>query len=61
MGTPPFVTLHAGVVLKLGDFEIAARADNLLDRHYREHGSGTAATGFDASLLVRWTRTSAER
>ena len=58
MGTPAFVTLHAGVVVKLGDFEIAARADNLLDRHYREHGSGTAATGFDASLLVRWTQAS---
>lgn len=55
MGTPAFVTLHAGVVVSLGDFEIAARADNLLDRRYREHGSGTTATGFDASLLVRWT------
>jgi outer membrane receptor protein involved in Fe transport len=54
-GTPAFVTLHAGAVLELGDFELAARVDNLLDRYYREHGSGTPAPGFDASLLVRWT------
>jgi len=53
-GTPAFVTLHAGAVVALGDFELAARLDNLLDRSYREHGSGTQAPGFDASLLVRW-------
>jgi hemoglobin/transferrin/lactoferrin receptor protein len=54
-GTPAFGTLHVGANLKLGDFLIALRGDNLLDRHYREHGSGTAAAGFDASLLVHWT------
>jgi hemoglobin/transferrin/lactoferrin receptor protein len=53
-GTPAFFTLHAAAVLALGDFELAARFDNLLDRSYREHGSGTQAPGFDASLLVRW-------
>jgi outer membrane receptor protein involved in Fe transport len=56
-GTPGFVTLHAGVLLKLGEFEIAARLDNILDRAYREHGSGTESPGFDASLLIRWTST----
>ena len=54
-GTPAFVTLHTAAILALGDFELAARLDNLLDRSYREHGSGTQAPGFDASLLVRWT------
>jgi outer membrane receptor protein involved in Fe transport len=54
-GTPGFVTLHAGALLALGDFELSLRLDNLLDRAYREHGSGTPAPGFDASLLVRWT------
>jgi outer membrane receptor protein involved in Fe transport len=53
-GTPGFATLHLGASVQLGDFQIVARADNLLDRHYREHGSGTAAPGFDASLLVHW-------
>jgi hemoglobin/transferrin/lactoferrin receptor protein len=54
MGTPRFATLHLGVGVELGDFQLVVRADNLLDRNYREHGSGTAAPGFDASLLVRW-------
>lgn len=53
-GTPAFVTFHAAAIVTLGEFAIAARLDNLLDRAYREHGSGTAAAGFDASLLVRW-------
>ena len=53
-GTPGFTTLHLGASVQLGDFQIVARADNLLDRHYREHGSGIAAPGFDASLLVHW-------
>lgn len=54
MGTPGFASLHVGAGVELGDFLIVARAENLLDRNYREHGSGTAAPGFDASLLVRW-------
>jgi hypothetical protein len=53
-GTPAFVTLHAGAMLSLRHFDVALRLDNLLDRAYREHGSGTQAPGFDASLLVRW-------
>jgi hypothetical protein len=36
---------------------IVVPADRVLDRHHREHGSGTAAPGFDASLLVHRTST----
>jgi hypothetical protein len=36
---------------------IVVRADRVLDRHDRAHGSGTAAPGFDASLLVHVTST----
>jgi outer membrane receptor protein involved in Fe transport len=53
-GTRAFATLHAGAVLQVGAVEVALRGDNLADRRYREHGSGTEAPGFDASLLVRW-------
>ena len=54
-GTPAFVTFHLGALVKLRSFEIGARVDNVLDRRYREHGSGTEAPGFDLGILVRWT------
>lgn len=53
-GTPSFVTMFAGASYRYDQLEVALRADNLLDRAYREHGSGTLAPGFNASLLVRW-------
>jgi outer membrane receptor protein involved in Fe transport len=56
MGTDAWATLHAGAAVRLGDFDVALRVDNLLDARYREHASGTDAPGLDAGLLVRWQR-----
>ncbi len=52
-GTPGFVTVHGGAAARFGATDVALRVDNVLDRHYREHGSGTAAPGLDVGLMVR--------
>ena len=52
-GTDGHVVVRAGAAVTVDGLDIALHADNVLDRRYREHGSGTDAPGLDIGLLVR--------
>jgi outer membrane receptor protein involved in Fe transport len=51
-GTPGFVTLRASARTVLAGFALTLAVENLLDRHYREHGSGTPAPGLDVGVSL---------
>ncbi len=56
-GTAGWLTLGGGVNIALqGDVDISLRADNVLDKRYRYHGSGIDAPGRSLSVTLskRW-------
>ncbi|MEM9402169.1 MAG: TonB-dependent receptor [Pseudomonadota bacterium] len=52
-GTPGWVTVGAGLGVELSNgVDIELRADNLLDKRYRNHGSGIDAPGRNLSISL---------
>ena len=59
-GTPGWWTLHARVTLEPWEnVAVYLHAENLLDRQYRQHGSGVDAPGSSWLLGIRWAAASA--
>ncbi len=54
-GTPGWATLNLRAAWRPRDnLELELLVENLLDKRYREHGSGLDARGFNGALSLRW-------
>jgi outer membrane receptor protein involved in Fe transport len=54
-GTPGWAVLGTMAYYYIDDWQLAVGIDNLLDKHYRVHGSGLDEPGRNVSLSVRRT------